>query len=781
MNTPVNYAVKALVVLLSMQAIQTNAQAVQPSAAAPADPGASAASNTSSDKDSSKVKSKDAEPAPSGAPVQTVDVHGFASSIGFSTSRANVTITKEELGDYAPGVSGDKVLERVSGIQQGSSNALGGSTFDATINMRGFEKDSIGFSIDGIPNGRTTLGGGAVPSRFFDSSNLASVHVSQSAGDIGAPTNQALAGQIDYVTADPTDKFGAAGELSAGSAHTRRAYVLINSGEVAGGFKGYVSASRSESQVSYVPNPSGMNTLDHLDLKVERDFDNGAVVKLKYSYNDVDETSAANVVTLQSFKANPKTDGFTDSWTGNPLQDVNYRSFYGNPRKDQMTYLSISAPVLEHELIDVKVYNARQDGVGKFAALGNSLTALDGSANSLYFRANDYNINRNGVLAELSGSQSQYLSWRAGTWIEGYNSGQHREFYLLTDPTIGDAYASTSSLTSSRLHWHDHTGMFYVANTSTFGDGKFRADYGLTYLKSSVDFDAPILSDTASVLSKDKFNYQGRARANSGILPKIGLLYRIDEADQIFAGYSKNAASIGDPTVQANSTPDSAPLSSSNKMDTANAFDLGVRRKGDSYSVGLQGFVINAKQTFASDIPSNLTVQNVPEGRDVKGIELNYTQVVGGWTFYNAATVQQCKYRLENVDANGYPLSGFIRNDSACIGIASKNLFSEVAYQATPRFKVAANLRLKSGWTGYYANPNVAGSGSDDHIASSALLGLNMAYKFDRQQVGLDLQNITDRHYISGVAPELESSASSAGRYFIGAPRSVYVWYRLEL
>jgi len=282
-------------------------------AAAPSTP-ASAVSATVNPPPATKSVAKAEQP--NDADVQRVDVLGLGAAIGFSATRANIRITKDDLDHYPPGVSGDKILERVSGIQQGSSSAFGGSTFDATINMRGFEKDSIGFSIDGIPNGRTTLGGGAVPSRYFDSSNLESVEVSQSAGQIGAPTNQALAGQINYVTADPTEKFGLQAELGGGSADSARAYVLINTGEFAHGLSAYVSASRSDSTVSYVSNPSGVNTLGHVDIKVVKDFDNGAEAKFKYSYNSINETSAANVVTLQQFKTNPTNDQFTDTWTG---------------------------------------------------------------------------------------------------------------------------------------------------------------------------------------------------------------------------------------------------------------------------------------------------------------------------------------------------------------------------------------------------------------------------------------------------------------------------------
>ena len=146
----------------------------------------------------------------------------FGNAVGIRQTRANVKITAADLEYYPPGVSADKVLERVTGIQLGSSNAFGGDGFESTINMRGFAKDSIGFSIDGVPNGRTTLGGGSVPTRYFDSSNLAGVDVSQSAGVSGSPSHHSLLGHVNSLTQDPEKRFGARAEAAGGSSRDGR-------------------------------------------------------------------------------------------------------------------------------------------------------------------------------------------------------------------------------------------------------------------------------------------------------------------------------------------------------------------------------------------------------------------------------------------------------------------------------------------------------------------------------------------------------------------------------
>jgi iron complex outermembrane receptor protein len=61
------------------------------------------------------------------------------------------------------------------------------------------------------------------------------------------------------------------------------------------------------------------------------------------------------------------------------------------------------------------------------------------------------------------------------------------------------------------------------------------------------------------------------------------------------------------------------------------------------------------------------------------------------------------------------------------------------------------------------------------------LFGLNTSYSFSRVSVGLNVENITDKKYISGIAPELMTSPSTVGRYFIGAPRTIVLWAKLDI
>ncbi len=699
-------------------------------------------------------------------------------SIGVRQTRANVKISAADLEQYPPGVSADKVLERISGIQVGSSNAFGGDGFESTISMRGFAKDSIGFSIDGIPNGRSTLGGGSVPTRFFDGSNLAAVEVSQSAGVVGAPSHQALAGHINYVTQDPDKRFGLRIEAAAGSAEYGRGFARVDSGEILPGVTSYLSVSRQQWQVSYVDDPAGHNTRDHVDFKLKAQLGADTVLRLHASYNDRAEESGTNIVTLRQFNSNPKSDGYTDAWTGTPSVDRNYRGLKGNPRDDRLAYADLATSPWSGAKLSLKAYYHSQDGIGKETGLGNGgFPGLDGRATSLYFRANEYGLNRRGVLGELSQRHNDWIDWRVGAWWERYNRSQVRNWYPVLDEATGPAYAASPDAVSEDKHWVNRSAMGYAANRTTLMDGRLKLDYGVTYLDNRVDYDAPIQDSRTN-----RYSFVNQARTNSGLLPKAGGVFSLTPSTEVFAGYAKNAATVTDATLEGGAAATLPAASTVRDMDTAKAFDLGLRHKGEGYVLAVQAFSITSTETVAADIAGTLQSENVDQGRRVRGLELSGNgRVARDWRVYGAFTWQKTEYRLSGADAQGYPARGFIRDGEPLVGIAPRNLFLEVTWRPTDAWKLAANARYTAGRAGYYANPRVANSGTDERLPGYALFAVNASYQLQRLTFGLNVENLLNKRYISGIAPELMTTASTVGRYFIGAPRTAVGWVRFEL
>jgi iron complex outermembrane recepter protein len=316
----------------------------------------------------------------------------------------------------------------------------------------------------------------------------------------------------------------------------------------------------------------------------------------------------------------------------------------------------------------------------------------------------------------------------------------------------------------------------YAANKTSLLGGRLRLDYGLSFMNNTVDYSAPVHDSRTA-----RFNFVNQADVGSGALPKAGALFALSPQTEVFAGAAKSAASVTDATLEGNSAATLAAARTVSRMDTAKAFDLGVRHRGSNFVAGLQAFSVRSTETIAADIAGTLQSENVDQGRRIQGLEASYSLRLANWRLYGAATVQQPRYVLTDVDANGNPPRGFIRNGADVVGIAPRNAFVEVTWRPTDALKLAANGRLVSSAAGYYANPRIANSGSDERIPGYALFGLSAAYAWDKLSVGLNIENLGNKAFISGVAPELMTTVSSVGRYFIGAPRSVAVWLKAEL
>ena len=761
--------------------------------------------------------------AQDGDPIEEIVV--FGQSVGVGETRANIRIDAATIEELPPGTGAAQLLQRISGIQVGASDPLGGGGFDSTINMRGFNKDNIGFSIDGIPNGRTTLGGGAVPNRFVDTANLAGIDVSQSAGVTGSPSRQALVGHINYVTQDPDREAGARMDFSLGSHSYERYYLRYDTGEILGGATAYLSASFQDTDV-WIGEGTGVNERLHIDAKLVKEFDNGAMLKLRHSYNDRD-ASGYNIVSLlqtpcaaenrrcffdafaptnPAFSLNPNSDGYTDDWTGNPLVDRLHRSTRGNAREDNLSYAELMLPFTDAIAMTLKPYYHFQDGVGRFmnasdeGAVPDPIDNTDETGRQLYYRNNHYEMDRYGAIFEVAGSHNELLNWKAGVWYEDAERSQVRHWHRLVNPMAGPDYVGTPFHTSEDKEWDNQVWTLYFGNKSTLFDERLSVEWGLSYMDNDVDYTAPIQDSDDGL-----FDYVNSVSTDSGVLPNVGAVFSITDAVEVFAGYAENAATVSDAVLEdgAGAPPD--PAEEINSMDKSDVIDAGIRYTSNNLALGVQYFRLESEEVIAVDAANTLASDNLDQGKEVEGVEFTFNGRYQDFGLYAAYTHQSHEYVLDesSLDADGNPAAGFIRDGEDLVGIPNDKLFVELSWQPTENFNFSVNMNHVGDRAGFYGNPRAStgllpdfsfASGafsppdqvaqvtsSDERIRGYTVFGLNMSYNrkmnFDYLRgltFALNVENITNKDYLSGVAPELLGvDRKWAGRYFIGAPRSV--------
>ncbi|HMC15338.1 MAG TPA: TonB-dependent receptor [Albitalea sp.] len=312
-----------------------------------------------------------ADAAAAKADVQTLqEITITGQSLGKGEARANSVVDKAVILQQPAGLDPLKMLTRVPGLQVNSSDGLTGS-YSMRLSMRGLNKEQIGVSIDGIPNGSTLSNGGTMPNRLIDSANLQRVDVSQSAGDIGTPSNQALGGYIDFKTRDPSRKAGGDAEFSLGNYGYQREFVRVDTGEFGPGLTAYVDASHSFVR-TWPGEQSGRSRRDHVDLRILKDFENGSSLRGTISLNEMADNDY-DALALRAgskykavFEVNPNTDALTDRWTGDPNIDQNNRRTRGINSKETFAHIDGTLKLGEATTLSLKPYLHHQEGSGWF-------------------------------------------------------------------------------------------------------------------------------------------------------------------------------------------------------------------------------------------------------------------------------------------------------------------------------------------------------------------------------------------------------------------------------
>jgi len=147
----------------------------------------------------------------------------------------------------------------------------------------------------------------------------------------------------------------------------------------------------------------------------------------------------------------------------------------------------------------------------------------------------------------------------------------------------------------------------------------------------------------------------------------------------------------------------------------------------------------------------------------------------------------------------------FTQKQNTTLGVSKLNAFAEVAYKPLPPVRMTANAKFVGKAAGTYdvVYNNTAGNAAGttpviadgpavyprQYMPGYTLVGLSGSWQVasllgttKKVELGFDVDNLFDRHYLSGLGQELATSNPlTSGRYFLGSPRTFYVSLRAEL
>lgn len=740
--------------------------------------------------------------------VETVVVTG--QSITF----ANTQVTKPMMDRQAALTSVNDVLNEMPGVLVSEGDSFGSSDWATSITIRGFSSSGstqqIGTTIDGIPNGGSSYGGGSKANRYVDVLNLKTVQVSQGTSDIASRSNEALGGTLNYVISDPENTERLRMTVAGGDYSARKVYVRYDTGEVLPGT--YVWINGSSQKVHDWIDGTGHTSRSQLAGKIISTISNLSLTGY-LSYDDADEAEYGSV-SAKTFAADPEHDSYTGTWTGIPYLDQSYRSGSRALRKNVFGYtkgkidlgtVNVTVTAYGHHmkgrgdwlppyLVDVTsdgsgTANSEYTGgstvyggsaLGKIyfvtptGASANMASGCEGStlvpstynpncydadaAPVMSYRHTHYLNRRIGLMAdadwtETFGDFSNVM--RAGLWLEDGRAKQTRDWHRVINALEGMAYNHTPYWVQFSTRYGVNEFMYYAEDALTYGPVTARLGVKQFYLQQTRL--GLLVGDT----SYTKLVY------NSKPLISAGLTYTTPvDGLEMFAGYSQNFASI-----QKGLLDDGADALKAIKPEQANNVEIGARYTTGKIQASLTLFDISFDNRIA-DISSNL-ISGIDYLSETDSAYIN----VGGIHSYGVEAALAWRISPELTLSGTYSYNrakyrgtGDTAKD-ADIGITP----GAQVYNAPKNMGV-----LSADWHGSMLKAGLSAKYVDDRFIDTEATEIAPQYTLFNAYVGVDLgkistvlqhtdftvtiNNLTNKRYLAG---------ADGGTAFLGAARTI--------
>lgn len=730
--------------------------------------------------------------------------------VGKSVSFANASMSQEMKLQQSSMTSALAVIDNLPGVLVNEGDTFGADDWSTTVSIRGFQlsldEQQIGITIDGIANGNSNYGGGAKANRYIDTENLGTVEVSQGTSDIRSRSNEALGGTLNFTTIDPTEEAGLTTSFSLGQFQSQKAFVRLNTGEIAPGTRAWVSVSSAQS--SDWVDQTAENTRDHLAAKIISE--QGDVKYTGYfSYDDTHEDNYQRI-SLAQFAENPDWDRLTAEWTGTPYVDQAYRKGWSTLRENIFGYLQAeystdnleaSANVYFHknegrgDWVPPYLVNVTDDGAGNpesevvgnttvmgGAALGqlffvnrdgvalapdadcqSSITFPYGGAGAQYdplcygqgavpvgsYRHTHYQKSRFGFNADFAyfsklGDVDNTL--RGGVWYEDYEREEYRDWHKIIDSSSNYKFDHVAYWRQYDRKFPVQTTMLYLENEVDFGmvSARVGAKQFMVELEAQDNF-----TNTASgVVDSDS-----DLLLTAGVVAQTGI-----DGLEVFAGYAENFAAVKDTVLERDTS-----VFDNIEPETAENIDVGIRFVSDRITAAATFYDItfeNRLVFIAPDSPdaidyligTNGSYVNVG-GIESSGFEMNATVYINdNWAVYGSYTNNKSEYAEGSLD---FPAGNTV------YGSAEDMFVLSIDWAQDNYFAGLSNKMVGDRWMDAANTQRIEG-----YMVSDLYAGVSVEAPFSglqNMQVRLTINNLTDESYLGGVAGQ------SA---WIGSPRT---------
>lgn len=771
------------------------------------------------------------EPAPQTAQAPadasaTDESNGEVVVMGFGQSRQVQTVTAIDLERLTPGTSPLKAVSKLPGVNFQSSDPFGAYEWSTRISLRGFNQNQLGFTLDGVPLGDMSYGNvnGLHISRASLSENLASTTVAQGAGALGTASTSNLGGTLQFVSRKPSDTADVIASGTYGSDNTWRGYARVESGDVGGGLKGYLS-------YGYLTTDKwkgfGTQRQHQAGAKVVQDFGGRGSITAFVNYSDRrendyqdlsydiiarrglkndnisnDYTLALQIARVYQNQAargayaaanGGATAGFVAPWTGagfalpagfGTVDDSYYDA--GGIRRDWLGGVTFDAQLTPELSIVSTGYYHHNKGQGSWitpysptpaGAIGGNGSPLPsaspaGLASPLGFRTTEYAISRAGNLTRLTWEKDSNRL-EIGGWYESNTFKQARRFYGMSNTAPDrDAldFQSDPYLTQWNGKYDTETLQYFVADTLKLGA-----------LTLNGGWKGMRVRNQANLLVGTLVN--GRIEARDWFLPQVGAVFSAGNGLELFASYTENMRAF---VSSATSGPFATTQSGFNgirdtlKPERSKTVEGGLRLRSGGLQLSAVGYYVdfsNRLLTFANGagiVGNPPTLNNAGDVESYGGEVSALYRITGPLSVLASYSYNRATYQDDVRNAHGALLTATA--GKTVVDTPEHMVKGEIVYDDRRVFARAGVDYMSKRYFTYL---------NDQSVGGRVLIDASIGYRFGDDAGFLkgfaiegSVTNLTDKRFISTIGSNGYTASGDNQTLLASAPRQFFVTLR---
>ena len=706
------------------------------------------------------------EPQLSKVEVVGARVTEASAAIGEDKISNTLSISHQALLSAPAGTSGLKMLEALPGFNVQVNDALGLYEFGNSVFVRAFNLQQIGFSIDGVPLGRTDQFGGSPIYRYVDNENTERVTASTGAGDVSQSGYASLGPYVDYQTSNPTVEPGVSLSYTLGSDSLRRSFVKLQSGEYQG-LSAYFSRSKIDGDLWRGP---GTIDREHLEAKVRYRFGDRDEVWLRAVHNsfyDYDSPyvsiaqydGSANDLFGRSGRYFAYLDSLPDlpeSVPGVRYSNTGYNQFYKqavNQRRDTLYSLGGQFEIRPDLLNYTTLYYEAKKGFGvspeayaTSLALHNAESNVDGlfAPKGVQYGLSSLSGHRFGGRTGLQWEVGQHQI-DTGLWAETDVFNRQQGRYNLTDgspagePLFNEPVHLQGDFSSTR-----NSLQYHLKDTWTLLDDRLRLQFGFKSLNLKYRIEG--YRNAGDYIN----NRQPRLSTqwNDAFLPQAGLVYNLTDDTQVFASYSENMAlPRGADDIFRAASPSAPPPDA----ERAKNYEVGYRINRPTFNAAWALYRTdfdNRLQAFTSAVPGSSQVETYYQ--NVGKVQAYGTELSGQWKppiladkvvlngnlTYNKSTFQKDAAGLSIRDNDVPDSPRWLAQAGVTYELAPWALLNFSARYTGERYSNFTNSESVPGYTLYNAYLDLGGERVHYGPLKNVKLRFNVDNLFDKDYLG---------------------------------------------